>query len=99
MKYKNNFRNFSKGNGYKKSDSPQPKGLSVEVRNGDVGKALKLFKRKVQDSGILQELREREFYEKPTTRRNRKKAAGIARHKKRIAQEQSLGNTRKGYRR
>lgn len=96
MKHKNNFKNY----GSKKyQDKPQPKGLCVEVRNGDVGKALKLFKRKVQDSGILQEIREREFYEKPTTKRNRKKAAGIARHKRRVAQENQLGNTRKGHRR
>ena len=74
-------------------------GLTVTVRDGNVEKAIRVLKKKVMQAGILQELREREFYEKPTTRRNRKKAAGIARHKKRIAQEQSLGNTRKGYRR
>lgn len=60
------------------------KGLSVEVRNGDVGKALRLFKKKVQDSGILQELKEREFYEKPTTKRKKAKAAAKARWKKKL---------------
>lgn len=60
------------------------KGLSVEVRNGDVNKALRLFKKKVQDSGILQELKEREYYEKPTTKRKRAKAAAKARWKKKL---------------
>lgn len=61
------------------------RGLSVEVRNGDLNKALRLFKKKVQDSGIMQELREREYYEKPTTKRKRAKAAAKARWKKKQA--------------
>lgn len=60
------------------------KGLRVEVRNGDVNYALRKFKKKVQESGILQELKEREFYEKPTTKRKRAKAAAIARWKKQL---------------
>jgi len=75
-------------NNNKKDNKPQPKGLCVEVRNGDVNKALKIFKKKVQDDGLLQELRRREFYEKPTTTRARKKAAGIARHKKKLREQQ-----------
>lgn len=63
-------------------------GLRVEVRNGDVNAAMRKFKKKVQDSGILQELKEREFYEKPTTKRKRAKAAAKARWKKKLAKEQ-----------
>lgn len=44
----------------------QHKGLHVEVRNGDFNYALRKFKKKVQEDGILQELREREFYTKPS---------------------------------
>jgi small subunit ribosomal protein S21 len=36
---------------------------------------LKRFNRKVQQDGILAELRRREHYEKPSVRRKRKKAA------------------------
>jgi len=79
-------KNFYDNKG--KKHQPQPKGLKVEVRDNDVNKALRLFKKKVQDDGLLQELRRREFYEKPTTRRARKKAAGIARQKKRIRDSQ-----------
>ena len=38
--------------------------VTIEVRNGDIAKALKLFKKKVEDSGHLQELRERKEYKK-----------------------------------
>jgi small subunit ribosomal protein S21 len=64
------------------------RGLSVEVRNDDVNKALRMFKKKVQESGILQELKEREFYEKPTTKRKRAKAAAKSRWKKQLEKEQ-----------
>ena len=40
--------------------------VSVEVRNNDIAKALKLFKKRVEDSGHLQELRERKEYKKPS---------------------------------
>ena len=64
------------------------RGIVVEVVDGNVEKALRKFKKKVTESGLLQELREREFYEKPTTAR--KKAAGSARRrwKKKLASEQ-----------
>lgn len=63
-------------------------GLTVEVRNGDVNYALRKFKKKVQESGILQDLKDREFYEKPTTKRKRAKAAAKARWKKKLASQQ-----------
>ena len=40
--------------------------VTIEVRNGDIAKALKLFKKRVEDSGHLQELRERREYKKPS---------------------------------
>jgi small subunit ribosomal protein S21 len=55
------------------------KGISVEVRNGDVNFALRKFKRKVQEAGLMQELREREFYTKPSEKRKRAKAAARSR--------------------
>ena len=71
----------------------QIQGLSVEVKNGDFNKALRKFKKAVQEDGILQELREREYYEKPTTIRKRKKAAARARHLKALAKRKE----QKGY--
>jgi small subunit ribosomal protein S21 len=49
-------------------------GRSVLVNEGNVEKALRKFKKKIQNSGILLELRERETYIKPTTRRKTKKS-------------------------
>jgi small subunit ribosomal protein S21 len=40
--------------------------------------ALRRFKRTIEKLGLLTELRAREFYEKPTAERKRKKAAGAA---------------------
>ena len=40
--------------------------VTIEVRNGDIAKALKLFKKRVEECGHLQELRERKEYKKPS---------------------------------
>lgn len=63
-------------------DEKYKKGLCVEVRNNDINGALRKFKRKVNDDGVLQTLREKEHYEKPSEKRKKAKAAGIARWKK-----------------
>ncbi len=46
--------------------------------------ALRRFKRSCEKSGILTEIRKREFYEKPTTERKRAKASAIKRHIKKM---------------
>ena len=48
---------------------------SVKVGKGGFEQAMKKFKRKVNDAGILKEARAREFYEKPCDKRNRKRKA------------------------
>jgi len=63
-------------------------GRSVLVKDGNVEKALRKFKKKIADSGLLNELRERETYEKPTTRRKRQKAAAKNRWRKQVARQQ-----------
>ncbi len=50
--------------------------------------ALRRFKRTVEKTGLLTELRAREFYEKPTAARKRKQAAAIKRHFKRLRSQQ-----------
>ena len=59
-------------------------GNSVLVKDGNVEKALRKFKKKVQESGLLDELRARETYEKPTTKRKRMKGAAKARWRKKL---------------
>ena len=64
-------------------------GLAVEVRNGDFNFALRKFKKKVQEAGIIQEIRERQFYEKPRAKKKKAKAAGRARWLKKQRQQQA----------
>jgi small subunit ribosomal protein S21 len=62
---------------------------SVRVReNEPFEAALRRFKRTIEKTGLLTELRAREFYEKPTSERKRKKAAAIKRHYKRLRSQQ-----------
>ena len=80
-----NNNNWNRGGNRDRNFNDKPKtGLTVEVRNNDVNFALRKFKKKVQEDGILQELREREFYTKPSLKRKKAKAAGRARWLKKI---------------
>jgi|TARA_Y100001970_G_C14147881_1_gene810901 small subunit ribosomal protein S21 len=57
--------------------------IEVKVRKGQsIEKAISIFKKKVKDSKILYELREREFYMKPSLVRKEKKAKAKARMKR-----------------
>ncbi|MBI2379574.1 MAG: 30S ribosomal protein S21 [Gammaproteobacteria bacterium] len=49
--------------------------------------ALRRFKRACEKAGLLAEVRSREFYEKPTAERKRKKAAAVKRHAKKMHRE------------
>jgi small subunit ribosomal protein S21 len=60
----------------------------VMVPDGNVEKALRKFKKKIIEDGLLDELRSRETYEKPTTERKRKKGAAKARLRKQIRSQQ-----------
>jgi small subunit ribosomal protein S21 len=65
------------------------RGSVVYIREGeDVNRALRKFKKKIEDSGLLDTLRKKEFYEKPTTKRKRKKAAAKQRYAKKLQKEQ-----------
>lgn len=63
------------------------RGNTVTVTNDNVEKAMRKFKKKVLESGLLRELKERETYEKPTTRRKKAKAAAKNRWRKKLAAE------------
>jgi small subunit ribosomal protein S21 len=54
-------------------------GTTVVINDDNFEKAMRKFKKKVAESGILQDLREKEYYEKPTIAR--KKAASAARNR------------------
>ena len=61
---------------------------SVRIRENEYfDSALRRFKRACEKAGILTELRRREYYEKPTQERKRKKAAAVKRHAKKMFRE------------
>lgn len=63
-------------------------GRSVLVQDGNVEKALRKFKKKINESGLLNDLRDREFYEKPTTAKKRKRSAAKNRWNKYLDSQQ-----------
>lgn len=64
------------------------RGNTVIVKEGEnINQALRRFKRKVEESGVLDDLRKKEFYEKPTTERKRKASAAKQRYRKKLEKE------------
>ena len=47
----------------------------IKVNNGNIEDALKRFKRQCVRNGVLQEVRKREHYEKPSVKRKKKSEA------------------------
>ena len=57
--------------------------MTIKVRNGNIEQALRIFRRKVNDSNKLFDYKEKQYHEKKTTKRQRKKAAAKQRERKR----------------
>jgi len=64
------------------------RGRSVLVQDGNVERALRKFKKKVQTSGILDDVRAREHYVKPTTERKLKAGAAKSRWRKKMREQE-----------
>ena len=62
--------------------SKHPKLVSVQVRNGNIQKALKIFKRRIDESAHLQLLRTKQQYTKPTTVRRKQKQQAVREQQK-----------------
>ena len=58
--------------------------MKVEVRNNNVDKAIQIMKKKLQQDGLFNTLREREFYESKGSKRRKTKAASIRRQQREI---------------
>ncbi len=56
--------------------------INVTVRNGNLEQAMRVLKRKVQKEGLIKELRERQFYKKPSEIKQEKKKEAIKNWKK-----------------
>jgi small subunit ribosomal protein S21 len=64
-------------------------GRKVLVQDGNTEKALRKFKKKITDSGLLQEVRDRQEFVKPTVRRKLAKSQAKRRWNKYL-RDQSL---------
>jgi len=62
------------------------KGTKIYVKNNDVNKALRKFKKRLQDEGWFNELRKREHYVSRGEKKRKKLAAAMSRDRKRISQ-------------
>ena len=63
-------------------------GNKVIVGDLPLSVALRKFKQKVEDSGILEDVKENMFYEKPTTVRKKARGAAKARWKKKLREQE-----------
>ena len=66
----------------------KPHARAVLVQDNNIEKALRKFKKKIQNSRVLEDLRAREFYIKPTTARKLKRSAAKNRWRKKLESQQ-----------
>ena len=58
--------------------------MLVVVKNGNVERAMRTLKKKLQKEGLLKELKQKQYFEKPSAKRKRKKAEGIKRYQRNL---------------
>ena len=78
MAYKKNF---------KKKPKKELQGLQVEVYNGNIEKAIRVFKKKVKESNIMLDLRNKSYYEKPSKLRREKRNLAKLRNQYKVEKE------------
>ena len=78
MKKRKNFRRKPK---------KQLQGLQVEVYNNEVEKAMRILKRKVKDSNLFIELREKEYYTKPSEKKRHRHNLAKLRNKYKVEKD------------
>ena len=81
MGYKKNFRKKPKGN--------RLEGLQVDVYNNNVDKALRLLKKKVKDANLFQDLKKKQYYEKPSKKRRERINMAKLRNKYAVEKEKN----------
>jgi small subunit ribosomal protein S21 len=56
--------------------------LEIKVIGNDIEGAIKLLKRKIQRDGLMRDLKERRYYEKPSVKTKRKQREALKRKRK-----------------
>ena len=83
MRRKKNFRKKPKDNAV---------GLSVTVFNNNVDGALRILKKKVKEANLFQDLRDKEYYTKPSEIKRHKRNLAKLRNKYNIEKEKAKNN-------
>ena len=76
-------------------DSKKHRGLTVEVRGDDFGRALRTFSKRVQDAGTLKEVKDRMAYERPAVKKQRLKKQARKRWERQVEEMISTGHWHK----
>ena len=58
--------------------------MEITVVDGNVEKAIKVLKRKLQQEGLFREMKQRKFYEKPSVKKKRKEKEAQRRLRKKM---------------
>ena len=58
--------------------------MQVVVKNSNVERAMRTLKKKLQKEGLLRELKQKQYFEKPSAKKARKKAEGIKRYQRNL---------------
>ena len=64
--------------------------LEVKVLNNQVEKAIRKLKRKMLREGILKELKQRQFYEKPSAKKRREHKESVRKYRKLMKRREAL---------
>ena len=64
--------------------------IEVQVRGGNLEKAMRVLKKKVMKEGIVKELKRRQFFQKPSEIKREKKKEGIKNNKKKMAKLEKM---------
>jgi small subunit ribosomal protein S21 len=69
----------------------------VKLREGEsIDSLIRRFKKEVDDSGILKEWRDRQYFQKPSTKRHKEKMRAKRRAENNLREEREKEKTRKG---
>jgi ribosomal protein S21 len=73
-----------------RDSKPKRRGISVEVKD-DLGRALRTWSKKVQDSGLLKEIKDRGAFEKPAVKKQRMRKQARRRWERQVEEMMDLG--------
>jgi small subunit ribosomal protein S21 len=73
-----------------RNDEPGRRGLYVEVRNNDINRAMRKLKKMINNEGVSQDMRAKEYFEKPSITRKKQQAAARKRWIKQLEKSKEI---------